>query len=102
MGNSDDASFVQGVKPPSERTGSAPASSVMPVARKASGTFAPSPRERFGRIVISLVEHALAAHEQAAEARADGDEAGAELLRDAAERAWALASNAVDEIAALQ
>ncbi len=51
--------------------------------------------------MIQLVENALLAHEQGADAAAQGDEAGAELLRDAAERSWDLAASAIDSLAGL-
>jgi len=67
--------------------------------RSHSGFFCPSPRERIERVIRDLVEHSIAAYRSAAEARAAGDEPGADALRDAGERAWTLATNALDEIA---
>ena len=70
-------------------------------ARSVSGFFAPSPHERLERVASSLVEQALGAYRDAANARARGDEAGAAALRDAGNRAWSLATGAADELANL-
>lgn len=97
---SDDASFVQGEKPPE---GSSPVSAVLPVARKSSGTLsvASVARERLERVVLLLTEHAIAAYREAAQARANGDEPGRERLHEAANRAHALSVEALDELAGM-
>ena len=98
---SDDASFAQGQQPPTKDLGSAPESAVMPVARKSSGTFASSPRERLERVALSLLEHTLHAYRCAEVARDDGDEPGAEALREAGNRGQELCVSVLDEIAGL-
>jgi len=67
--------------------------------RSVSGFHCPSPRERLERIIRDLVEHSIDAYRYAAEARASGDEAGAEALRETGNRAWELATSTLDQIA---
>ena len=94
---SDDASFVQGETKESQ----APASAVVPVARRASGTTAITPRARLERVALSLFEHTLQAYSDSATARASGDEPGAEALREAGNRGQELCVSVLDEIAGL-
>jgi hypothetical protein len=96
---SDDASFVQGEKPP---TSEDPESTVIRVARKSSGTFAPAPRERLERVALSLFEHTLQAYRDASSARAAGDELGADALRDCGNHGQDMLVSALDVLAGLQ
>jgi hypothetical protein len=98
MGNSSDASRDRKVVPIRSE---APASAVMPVARKASGAGSCRRVTARRRAFKELTEAAARAYDAAAAHRLGGDEVGAALLVSAAWKALAQAATIGEEIAAL-
>jgi hypothetical protein len=91
---SDDASFVQ--------DSATPASGVLPVARKASGTLTVSPRIRLEQVARQLTETALEAYRFAASARENGRDAAAEMFQAIGDDACSGATRVFDQIASLR
>jgi hypothetical protein len=97
MMGSNDASFVQDKGTTNEEH----ASGVVPVARKASGQHAISPRARYEQVIRLLTETAIEAYKAAAESRAAGSDRAADDFAEAGDRAQALCVEAQDALRGL-